>query len=180
MKKAFTMIELVFILVVIGILAVTIIPSTRTNPVQEAAVGLISKIRYTQHLAMINDKYNEGADWYKNRWQIRFSDNKYSIVSNSNGTFAKDPQNVTKELKDIALKGLNSIVLKGTECADKTIISFDHLGRPMVGTLSATTAPYTASGNAGELLQTADCTIELSNGEETVTININPETGYLE
>lgn len=99
MKKAFTMLELVFVIVVIGILAAAIIPNTKTNPVQEAAVQVLSHIRYTQHLAMIDDKYdaNDG-DWYKNRWQIFFantsgSDNQwaYSIFSDYLGTSTGTP-----------------------------------------------------------------------------------------
>jgi len=74
MKKAFTMIELVFVLVVIGILAATIIPRVQTNPLQEAAIQLISHIRYTQHLAMVDDKFDTtDSNWYKKRWQIVFS-----------------------------------------------------------------------------------------------------------
>ena len=77
MKKAFTMIELVFVIVVIGILAAVMIPSTRTNPLQEAGVQLLSHIRYTQHLAMVDDKYGENhldgtVTWYKKRWQLVF------------------------------------------------------------------------------------------------------------
>ena len=75
MKKAFTMIELVFVIVVIGILAAVIIPNTRTNPLYEAATQLVSHIRYTQHLAMVDDKFDSTADseWYKKRWQIFFA-----------------------------------------------------------------------------------------------------------
>jgi len=74
MKKAFTLLELVFVIVVIGILAAMIIPSTRTNPIREAAIQLLSDIRYTQHLAMIDDKYDTNdAGWYHERWQINFT-----------------------------------------------------------------------------------------------------------
>jgi len=74
MKKAFTMIELVFVIVVIGILAAAIIPSTKTNPLQEAAIQLISHIRYTQHLSIVNDNYdNTDGNWTKGRTQIVFS-----------------------------------------------------------------------------------------------------------
>ncbi|MBA1433268.1 MAG: prepilin-type N-terminal cleavage/methylation domain-containing protein [Epsilonproteobacteria bacterium] len=40
MKKAFTMLELVFVIVVIGILAALILPRTKTNPVQAAAQSI--------------------------------------------------------------------------------------------------------------------------------------------
>jgi prepilin-type N-terminal cleavage/methylation domain-containing protein len=74
MKKAFTMIELVFVIVVMGILAATILPSTRTNPLEEAAVQLLSHIRYTQHLAMVDDVFDaDDSIWYKKRWQLVFS-----------------------------------------------------------------------------------------------------------
>jgi len=94
MKKAFTMLELVFVIVVIGILAAAIIPSTRTNPLQEAAVQVLSHIRYTQHLAMMDDKYDASdANWYKKRWQIVFSNGvetnnneAYTIFSDTAGT----------------------------------------------------------------------------------------------
>lgn len=76
MKKAFTMLELVFVIVIIGILAAIIIPNTRTNPLREAAIQVVSDIRYTQHLAIIDDKFDVGdVDWYKQRWTIRFREN---------------------------------------------------------------------------------------------------------
>ena len=71
MKKAFTLLELVFVLVVIGILAAFMIPSTRTNPAVDAAIQLESHIRYTQHLAMIDDKFDaNNTRWYRNLWKI--------------------------------------------------------------------------------------------------------------
>lgn len=74
MKKAFTMIELVFVIIVIGILAAVIIPRVQTNPLQEAAIQLVSDIRYTQHLAMVDDRYSlTNPIWFKERWQLKFS-----------------------------------------------------------------------------------------------------------
>ena len=74
MKKAFTILELIFVIVVVGILAAVIVPNTRRNPLQEAAVQVVSHIRYTQHLAMIDDKFDANEPfWYRQRWQIAFS-----------------------------------------------------------------------------------------------------------
>jgi len=178
MKKAFTMIELIFVLVVIGILAATIIPRMKTNPVQEAAIDLVAQIRYTQHLAMSDDKYDKNnASWYKNRWQIVFVNNTYSIENNNESSdYAKDPLNRTKDIDTIELKGLNTLSFEGG-CAGKSIISFDYLGRPLIGSLSLTNFAYTASGNDGALLN-ATCNIKLTNGDETAYIDISKETGY--
>jgi len=92
LHSAFTMLELVFVIVVIGILAAVIIPNTRTNPVQEAAVQVLSHIRYTQHLAMMDDKYdiNDNA-WHKKRWTIRFKqDLVFTGLSTPNGTYSNE------------------------------------------------------------------------------------------
>ena len=94
MKKAFTLLELVFVVIVIGILAASIIPRVGSNKLQEAAIQLVSHIRYTQHLAMIDDTFNkDDINWYKKRWQIAFhngnnTNNKwsYSIFSDSSGS----------------------------------------------------------------------------------------------
>ena len=170
MKKAFTMLELVFVIVVIGILAAAIIPSTRTNPAQEAAIQLLSDIRYTQHLAMIDDKYDAtNANWFQNRWQIRFTNDTYSIVSDNNNTFAVMPSNSSANLQDIDLNAKYSVTLTyAGSCGANAIISFDHLGRPLVGALTTT---------YGQLM-TLPCQIKLTSGSENADINITQETGY--
>lgn len=114
LHSAFTMLELVFVIVIIGILAAVIIPSTKTNPLQEAAIQLVSHIRYTQHLAMVDDKFDSNnLTWFKGRWQIKFSntdgsDNRwaYAIFSDTGayngwpnvGETAVNPLNSSKRL----------------------------------------------------------------------------------
>jgi len=100
MKKAFTLIEFIFVIVIMGILAAIIIPKTKTNPLQEAAIQVLTHIRYTQHLAMIDDKYNKSDNnWYKKRWQIVFGTNSnsaylpaYTIFSDTAGESTGDIQ----------------------------------------------------------------------------------------
>jgi len=110
MKKAFTMLELVFVIVVIGILSALVIPNTRTNPLQEAAIQLASHIRYTQHLAMSDDRYNpatvDGTGniiWYKERWQLVFTNSAtpnstvaYTIFSDSSTASSAGSPDVTE------------------------------------------------------------------------------------
>jgi prepilin-type N-terminal cleavage/methylation domain-containing protein len=100
MKKAFTLLELVFVIVVIGILAALILPRTKTNPVQEAAIQVLSHIRYTQHLALVDDKYDSSdVNWSQKRWQILFSDNHlgaddkwaYTIFADTVGASTGNP-----------------------------------------------------------------------------------------
>ncbi|HIP14071.1 MAG TPA: type II secretion system protein [Sulfurimonas autotrophica] len=88
MKKAFTLLELIFVIIVIGILSAVIFPSIRANPLQEAAIQLVSDIRYTQHLAMLDDKFDPNeAFWFRQKWQLAFSaaggTSSYMIFSDS-------------------------------------------------------------------------------------------------
>ncbi|MBS9778977.1 MAG: type II secretion system protein [Campylobacteraceae bacterium] len=92
MKKAFTLIELLFVIVVAGIIAVMALPRMDNDNIYEAANQIISHIRYTQHLAMQDNKYDPNdPQWYMERWQLAFhkktagSDRKwsYSIFSDA-------------------------------------------------------------------------------------------------
>ena len=56
MKKAFTMIELVIVIVVIGIIAMLTIPKYDKNRVLIGAQQIASHMRYAQHLAMIDNR----------------------------------------------------------------------------------------------------------------------------
>jgi len=106
MKKAFTLLELVFVIVVIGILVAVIIPNTRRDTLREAAMQLVSHIRYTQHLAMIDDRFDAtNPKWFQGRWQIVFenaiTEPKYSIFSD------KPTYTGNADLAEIAIDPLN-------------------------------------------------------------------------
>jgi len=94
------MLEVIFVLVLIGILSVLMIPRFGRDSLSEAAVQVASHIRYTQHLAMTDDRYtpttalsNETDSaqnvqyWYLGRWQIKFSTasstTSYSIMADT-------------------------------------------------------------------------------------------------
>ena len=76
MKKAFTMIELVFVIVIVGILSYFAASGFQRNPLREAADQVVSHIRYTQHLAMMDNKFDPAeAQWFMRRWTLRFQQN---------------------------------------------------------------------------------------------------------
>ena len=110
MKKAFTMIELVFVLLIIGILSAVVLSHTKTNPLQEAAIQLATHLRYTQHLSMVDDTYDaQDENWYRKRWQLVFykgayADNEvsYTIFADTSGNSTGDPNK-----SEIALNPLN-------------------------------------------------------------------------
>jgi len=73
-KKAFTMIELVMVIVVLGILASLALPRLDRDLKQEAADNILSAIRYTQHLALIDNKQKfDNPNWQRRFWRIMFA-----------------------------------------------------------------------------------------------------------
>lgn len=183
MKKAFSLIELVFVVVVIGILAAVIIPRTDNDATAQAAIELQSHIRYTQHLALVDDQFNSNdTTWFQNRWHLHFTGNSYTIHKNNihNNVFndpivAVDPQS-GNNFENIDLNDKYSVTIAFTGgCENQTVISFDHMGRPMVGDLSDDTQSYM------ELqLMRVPCVITLSGSGDDIAIRIIPETGYVQ
>ncbi|MEA2048529.1 MAG: type II secretion system protein [Campylobacterota bacterium] len=199
---AFTMIELVMVIVVLGILASLAMPRLDRDTTQEASDIVLSNIRYTQHLALMDYKHDfDTPAWQQRLWKIDFAS-----CSGSTGFFMRvgsDMDNggaIGKEeaaLDPITGKPLYWIT--SSECSkggDETVsqnvflsyrfgveditatggcnqhIAFDHLGRPHVGILTATTPTY-----ATYMDTTCTLTFTMSSGD-TFAIKIEPETGY--
>ena len=99
-KTAFTMMELIFVIVVIGIITAVLVPRyDGTANLRNAALQLVNDIRYTQHLAM-NDDHISTSDpnWFKKRWTIifnsdNFTDNEeaYTIFADTEGNSTGKP-----------------------------------------------------------------------------------------
>ncbi len=197
MKHAFTMLELIIVIVVIGILAATVSPAFQRDTNAEAAQQFMSHVRYTQHLAMVEDKFSPtDATWFQTRWRIHLDDGVYAIYNDLNkngsveeGEVAIDPldsnkrltggfiadANATSSTLDMATEYDSIITLSGgCAGADPLIISFDHLGRPLLGNSSAFASSYPANS-----LLAADCILTFSGGSEAdLRVTITPETGY--
>ena len=90
-KNAFTMMELVFVIVVLGILAAIAMPRLDRDLKQEAADNILSSIRYTQHLALQDYKHKfDDPKWQQRFWRIVFNtcststDKFYMVGSDDN------------------------------------------------------------------------------------------------
>ena len=85
MKKSFTLLELIFVIIIVGILYSSISFSLADSSLNQSANQLISNINYTRHLAIKDNKIkyypinntatemNRSKYWFKQWWQIRFS-----------------------------------------------------------------------------------------------------------
>jgi len=70
-QKAFTMIELVFVIVVLGILATIALPRFDRDLKQEAADNILSDIKLTQHMALVDFRHEfDEPKWQRSFWRI--------------------------------------------------------------------------------------------------------------
>ena len=202
-KPAFTMIELVMVIVVLGILASLAMPRLDRDVSQEAADTILSNIRYTQHLALIDDKhlYNDPT-WQQRYWKIMFAscsngDLFYRIGSDENsdgnGMFTQteaaiDPINGKPFFManndpncDADQTVSNNIFL--TKKFDITTIDTTacndvaHIGFDHLGRPHQSFGASATPDYASYLNATCRFTFTLSNGD-TFAIDIAPETGY--
>jgi len=82
-RMAFSMIELVMVIVVIGILASVFIPNLNKNIRQEAIDSIISDMVYTQQLALLDNKHNINDI----KWQMTYWKWRYTLCSKTNKVF---------------------------------------------------------------------------------------------
>ena len=207
--SAFTMIELVLVIVVLGILASLAMPRLDRDLRQEAADNILSAIRYTQHLALIDDKTDpSNNNWQQKLWMIRFTvsttntSSFYTVSSDTDksGTVNKiecaiDPingkymYNSSGAFVEIGSdESPNIFIGKNYGIDSLTLnggcssqhIAFDNLGRPFNGL--KTTPSGTLGANDYAQYMTRDCSMTFGFADtsiDDVVISISKETGYV-
>ena len=184
------MLELVFVIVVIGILAAAIIPRVDRDTLYEATEQLQSHIKYTQHLAMMDDVYDDSVEhWFYEYWKIDFPGANHQYViskGDSAGSFfthttiARDPQtrrNIDGTANDeYDLNDKYSVTVGMTDGTTANgVLAFDHLGRPHY--LANNTNPARPVSNLLKANLVITIT-DVNDATNTATITVAPETGY--
>lgn len=197
MKNGFSLLEMVFIVVTIAVLASAIIPRIERDSLSEMAEQVVSHIKYAQHLAMTSQVYGDDEEhWFHKRWHIGFVNGPcglyYRLGSDwdftSGGIItqveaARDP--LTHDLiynnnfpcdyrsgwyDGVLLTSKYGIVGMSSSCNTQTI-GFDHLGRPYsnIGTV-----------HAEDGLMHEDCHYTFTHADgSSVRITVTAETGYV-
>lgn len=117
MRGAFSLLELVLVLAIVGTLSVFVGFKMSGEPLKLAANQVAMHLRYTQQLALRDDKTGLGEQWYKRYWRLFFhsglvgdsteyewrytifsDDGKFSGNPNSMKQIADDPANPGKKL----------------------------------------------------------------------------------
>ena len=206
-RKAFTMIELVFVIVVLGILAALAIPRLERDLRQEAADNILSAVRYTQHLALLDDKQKfDKPKWQQRFWRIVFgtctgSDHYYMVGSDDDMTGSTNAYFTQTEAALDPATSKPMFWKNGVGCSnggDKTVspsifiskkyginsvtptggCSNLYLGFDHLGRPHSDKFPDSSIPDSeGYMTSACTFTFGLKNGE-SFAIEIEPETGY--
>lgn len=201
MRKAFTFMELIFVIVIAGILLAVAIPRLSTvDELQIATDQVISHIRYAQSLALTDDKFGK-IDWKKRYWRVRFGTQgnadyagvangwTYHVFSNqTSNTPRKD--NIAKDpLTGLLLTGgtnLGSANLKTKDATKEMALTYAYNITVSFGQPNQTIGfdelgkPYSlSSGGDGKILkETFVIILNHTPSGDAMKICIEPETGY--
>ena len=203
------MLELIFIIVIIGILISIILPRTQTNSLEQAANQVIAHIRYTQHLAIVDDIYDvNDNEWYKEKWQFIYGKSNsssrdtggyyaYSIFSdNASGhtskpdisEMAKNPLNKEKYLSGgysgtldwEDSKSSKELNIGYTYGIDRMSYSGCGGQRVSFDYLGRTFIGDDSNWNSSvDGILKKQCKITLYKGNNKINIYIEKETGYI-
>jgi len=156
--RGFTLFELVLVIVVIGILAIVVVPRLGTNNEMVDQTKAVDYARYAQHLAMIDDGFWATKKyWRKSAWCVMLSDNNISVYKDiyDNNGFVKR--------KLAKVNGKEMIFWPKSEVNDTKSICFDEIGRPYLNNIELSN------------LLKKPIEIRIGNGK----IRIVQETGYI-
>ena len=200
-----SLVELVLVVIIIGILSAVLAPNFKRESTHQAANQILAHIRYTQHLALIDNKFsNTDQNWYKKRWQIQFSNNstgtvqsswKYVIYSdlslsgnaNSKTEVARNPANPNEYLIGWETSGINptkKLDIGNTfGIVDVNLtggcLTAQRLSFDNLGRPFVGDPSTQTSAYQNGRYMTTQCRIQLSgNDDKTITIAVEPETGY--
>jgi len=201
------MLELVMVIVVLGIIAALALPRLDRDLKQEAADNVLSAIRYTQHLALADDKHKfDDPKWQQRFWHIYFgtceskifyaigTDDNMESSNNARVDFtesALDPANGkhiwaqdgascsgSHDIHDISPNIFIQKKYGVTNFASSGGCTKSYIGFDHLGRPYSSAFPSSATpDNSGYMTSTCNLTFTMSDGT-TFQINVEPETGY--
>lgn len=73
MKRSFTLLEIILVLLLMSILYVTFLPKTNLSKINDVTNRLILQLKFLRYKSLIDYKYNlDDQLWHKKRWTLKF------------------------------------------------------------------------------------------------------------
>ena len=202
-RQAFTMLELVFVIVVLGIIASLAMPRFDRDLKQEAADTVLSDIRFTQNLAMKDFRQDfTDSTWQRSFWKINFekcSDDAIFIGIGSDKDYegdtdkdeaAIDPVNGlpmfwknTDSCEDGGDNSVSDTIFLTRKFGVKSVTGtggcagLKHIGFDHLGRPHVSFSGSNTPNYGSYMNRACTFTFTMSDGD-TFAVTIAPETGY--
>jgi prepilin-type N-terminal cleavage/methylation domain-containing protein len=184
-NKGFSLFELIVVLMIAGILATFVVvltlPASDTK-LRAEANKLISIIRYTQQLS-ISNSLPTATTPTAGRYRLYFNSNYYGIFDSS-GNNLNDTLAVCLNFGQIGnakyycnLANKHSLLWPGKPAAYYLV--FDRTGIPYSSSFASEQNPTDDAKLLDVNGNPTRNTIQITNGHSTITITIDPYTGYV-
>ncbi len=204
-RLAFTMIEMVFVIVVLGIIAAVAIPSMDQDRSQEGTDAVISYIRMTQQIALSDDvQWWNDSNWQRKFWRIEIescgsgsglflsmgkdSDEDGSLDKNETLSDPYDGKPLFWKNTDDCSNGGDGTVSENTFLTKKYHIASvnftsgcdgkKHIGFDYLGRPHTGFEGSITPDFSSYMPSDCDITLTFENGKRT-KIRIEPQTGYV-
>ncbi|MFC2428121.1 MAG: prepilin-type N-terminal cleavage/methylation domain-containing protein [Campylobacter sp.] len=172
-KKAFTMLELVVVIVVVGILALAALPRLDQDQISSAVDDIMAAVRRTQLLAMQDNTFDPtDPNWNTKRWRIRVSSNSYVISQSQTG---REIEGVLDRRYGITFADINCPAINPGDPTPHHI-GFDEYGRILEA--NNIIRGYGNSATRSAFYQ-SPCVIIVQTRHQRATITVAPVTGAM-
>lgn len=164
-SHGFTLIELVTVIILIGILAVSVLPKFDGTASYEAhthRAQLISALRLTQQRAM---QQTDSSDNYCHQLILDNVISRYGVPNRVNCNVTAFPNNWEPDATGLVVEDKYQVTFSIVGQSNPSAITFDNMGRPISN-------PAIANNCAG------GCVINVQTSVETLQIRIESE-GYV-
>lgn len=202
-KKAFSLIEIIFVLVLIGIASSFAIPKNNISKLNLAKQQLTMQLKYMRYIAMLDNKYDHNNTlWYRKAWNFKFrwcngkKEIHYYIFSdiNNNGHVSeieslKDPLTnqyiySSKYCKDSINRTNYTLISKyyDIKSVDITCNKTSSLGQILFLNDGVGYSKFESNNtnHKNDYKITSDCSIKLiDKNHKDVNITISGKTGYI-
>ena len=171
-KKAFTMLELVIVIVAVGILALAALPRLDRDQLGSAVDDIMTAVRKTQLLAMQDNTFDPtDPNWNTRRWRIRVSSNSYVI---SKSQIGRDIEGVLDKKYGVTYADIDCPVVYQPDPMHQ--IGFDEYGRILEA--NGIIRGYGYDGINSAFYQ-SPCVITVQTRHKKATITVAPVTGAM-
>jgi len=201
-KKSFSLLELIFIILIVSIVASQSNIRNNLSKLQLAKQQLLLHLKYTRYIAMLDDKYDsKDFLWHKQRWTLKFLNCQQSIGGLYYVIYSDTDKNGAIKKEESLVDPLNGNHIYSFQCTEDKLYDKSKfvlltkkydIQNVVLSCNSTSTIGQISFGHDGNVYSRlgnneedykiiSPCILQLTDKyNQTEEIIIHPNTGYIE